>query len=118
MAAPQAGVARPMAQPSDDPSRPVGLTDLLDQTGIDRSSLIRVTGGHGLAALLWLCRRGYERVGYLKPGCTQERPDALIVTQACEAAALDRLLKAGPLGNPGILAPARISIRYRSSPQA
>ena len=85
-----------MAQSSDDPSGPIGLTQLLEQSQVRRSSLIRVTGGDGLATLLWLCRRGYEQVGYLKAGCTQEQPDALIVTRACDAGSLDRLLTAGP----------------------
>jgi hypothetical protein len=85
-----------MAQSEDDPSSPLGLTELLEQADIHKSSLIRVTGAHGLAALLWLCRRGYERVGYLKGGCTQEHPDALIVAHACDEASLNTLLMKGP----------------------
>ncbi|MET0273452.1 MAG: hypothetical protein ABW360_10715, partial [Phenylobacterium sp.] len=74
------------------------LKSLLDQAGIGKDSLIRVTGPSGLSALLWLCRRGYDRVGYVRPGqgCPHEEPDALLVAHTCDAACLGRLLATGP----------------------
>lgn len=74
------------------------LVALLQSAGVDRSSVIRVTGPSGLSALLWLCRHRFEQVGYLKPGrgCPHEAPDALIVAHTCDAAWLARLLDAGP----------------------
>ncbi|MBU1377354.1 MAG: hypothetical protein KKE02_13100 [Alphaproteobacteria bacterium] len=79
---------------------PVGdpLVWLLRSAGVDRSSLIRVTGPSGLSALMWLCRHGYQQVGYLKSGrgCPHEAPDALVVAHTCGAAWLARLLETGP----------------------
>ncbi|WP_304177657.1 hypothetical protein [Phenylobacterium aquaticum] len=72
------------------------LISLLDKAQVDRTSPIGVTGPSGLSALLWLCRHGFEQVGYLKPGCTQEHPDALLVAHTCDVEALDRLLVHGP----------------------
>ena len=74
------------------------LMTLLRSTGVDRASLIRVTGPSGLSALLWLCRHGFQQVGYLKPGrgCPHEAPVALIVAHTCDAAWLARLLETGP----------------------
>lgn len=74
------------------------LSDLLQQADVGKSSLIRVTGSSGLGALLWLCRRGYEQVGYLRPGqgCPHEQPDALLVAHTCDELGLQRLLSTGP----------------------
>lgn len=74
------------------------LVALLDQSHVYKSSLIRVTGSRGLSALLWLCRHGYDQVGYLRSGqgCPHEQPDALLVAHTCDAAALRRLLSTGP----------------------
>jgi hypothetical protein len=73
------------------------LIALLAQAKVTRSSLIRVTGPSGLSALLWLCRHGYEQVGYLKPGAgPHEQPDALIVAHTCDEASLRGLLTSGP----------------------
>jgi hypothetical protein len=75
----------------------VPLISLLERAHVTKSSLIRVTGSSGLSALLWLCRHGYEQVGYLKPGHgPHEQPDALIVAHTCDEAALRDLLATGP----------------------
>jgi hypothetical protein len=73
------------------------LISLLDRAQVKKSSLIRVTGPSGLSALLWLCRHGYEKVGYLRPGAgPHEQPDALIVAHTCDEASLRSLLETGP----------------------
>ena len=73
------------------------LIALLARAHVTKSSLIRVTGSSGLSAMLWLCRHGYEQVGYLKPGAgPHEQPDALIVAHTCDEATLRRLLETGP----------------------
>lgn len=73
------------------------LISLLQRAHVTKSSLIRVTGPSGLSALLWLCRHGYEQVGYLRPGVVpHEQPDALIVAHTCDEASLRRLLETGP----------------------
>jgi len=73
------------------------LICLLERAQVRKSSLIRVTGPSGLSALLWLCRHGYEQVGYLKPGAgPHEQPDALIIAHTCDEASLLRLLENGP----------------------
>lgn len=78
--------------------RPDPFADLLRRAGLDRSSVIRVTGHGGLPALIWLCRHGYDQVGYLKPGCgcPHDRADALIVGPPCDEDGLERLLADGP----------------------
>lgn len=84
----------------DAPSGLLGadpLMSLLQRAQITKSSLIRVTGSSGLSALLWLCRHGYEQVGYLRPGAgPHEQPDALIVAHTCDEATLRNLLETGP----------------------
>jgi hypothetical protein len=74
------------------------LVDLLEQADVHKTSLIRVTGPSGLSALLWLCRRGYEQVGYLRAGqgCPHEEPDALLIAHTCDDASLEALLSTGP----------------------
>src|SRR5476649_1920029 len=73
------------------------LIALLERAHVTRSSLIRVTGPSGLSAMLWLCRHGYEQVGYLKPGAgPHEQPEALIVAHTCDESTLRHLLEAGP----------------------
>jgi hypothetical protein len=73
------------------------LMSLLERARITKSSLIRVTGSSGLSALLWLCRHGYDQVGYLRPGAgPHEQPDALIVAHTCDEATLRDLLETGP----------------------
>ena len=73
------------------------LISLLERAQVKKSSLIRVTGPSGLSALLWLCRHGYEQVGYLKPGAgPHEQPDALIIAHTCDEASLRNLFATGP----------------------
>ncbi len=43
----------------------ISLSQLLAEAGVRPVSNIRVTGPGSLSALLWRCRRGYERVGCL-----------------------------------------------------
>jgi len=86
-----------MPQSSPGLSRGPDLVDLLEQSQVHKSSLIRVTGPSGLSALLWLCRQGYEQVGYLRPGHgPHEQPDALIIAHTCDQLSLQRLLSTGP----------------------
>lgn len=96
----------PSPSPSKSASRdiePAGLLSrdplmaLLERAKVARSSLIQLTGPSGLSALLWLCRHGFERVGYVRPGAgPHEEPDALIVAHTCDEATLARLLSEGP----------------------
>ena len=74
------------------------LLSLLEAAQVKTSSLIRVTGPSGLSALLWLCRHGFERVGYVKAdaACPHEQADALIVAHTCDYGALKQLLATGP----------------------
>lgn len=73
------------------------LADLLHRAGVDKSSTIRVTGHAGLAALLWLCRHGYEQVSYVRAGpCPADGSDLLLVPQTCDLRALETLLTHGP----------------------
>jgi hypothetical protein len=74
------------------------LLSLLRGARVTKSSLIRVTGSSGLSALLWLCRHGFEQVGYVKAdgGRPHEAADALIVAHTCDYRALEKLLAAGP----------------------
>jgi hypothetical protein len=79
---------------------------MLGASGVARSSVIHVTGPSGLSALLWLCRHGFEQVGYIRSGqaCPREAPQALIVAHTCEPAWLERLLETGPhVGEGGVL---------------
>jgi len=97
------GVPRSMSQESSTKDAPSGLLScdplisLLERAHVTKSSLIRVTGSSGLSAMLWLCRHGYEQVGYLRPGAgPHEQPDALIVAHTCDEATLRDLLETGP----------------------
>lgn len=77
---------------------PDPFAELLRRAGLDRFSVIRVTGHGGLPALLWLCRHGYDQAGYLKSGraCPNEAVDGLIVGPTCDLPGLVRLLEDGP----------------------
>lgn len=74
------------------------LSYLLEEAGVHRDSIIRVTGPHGLAALLWLCRHGYEQAGYLRPEgfSAMAEAEVMIVSGPLDALALDALLDHGP----------------------
>ena len=54
----------------------ISLSQLLAEAGVRPVSNIRVTGPGSLSALLWLCRRGYERVGCLQAGRRSPADDA------------------------------------------
>jgi hypothetical protein len=59
------------------------MPDLLRLTGVGRDSVIRIAGPGGLAPLLWFCRHGYDRVGYVRPGpCPADECDLLLVLNA------------------------------------
>jgi hypothetical protein len=97
------------------------LVSLLERAHVTKSSLIRVTGPSGLSALLWLCRHGYEQVGYLRPGAgPHEQPDALIVVHTCDEASLRDLLETGPHVREGgalvFLSPLPRVLGFRADP--
>lgn len=75
-----------------------GLVSLLEASNIHKRSVIRVTGPGGLPALLWLCRHGYEQVGYLRSDLRgpHESADAVLAAQTCGASALASLLAHRP----------------------
>lgn len=81
------------------------MAELFRRAGVDKTSVIRVTGRGGLATLLWLCRRGYEQVGYVRHGpCPTDRCDLLLVLEGDDAGALAETLEQGPhLRNGGVL---------------
>jgi hypothetical protein len=63
------------------PSSGAVLMSLLRQAGAGASSRIRVAGRDGLAPLIWLCRSGFEDVGYVRliAGGPREPADVLLV---------------------------------------
>jgi hypothetical protein len=79
------------------------LAEILERVGVFKSSVIRVTGPSSLSALVWFCRHGFERVGYVRPGddCLHEEPDAIIVAHPCNELDLKRLLNVGRQVRPG-----------------
>jgi hypothetical protein len=80
------------------------LVAFLESAGVTKSSVIRVTGPSSLSALLWLCRHGYDQVGYVRAaqGCPhEETPDALIVAHTCNEIDLKKLLAVGRQVRPG-----------------
>ena len=73
------------------------MAGLLRRAGVDKTSVIRVVGPGGLATLLWLCRHGYEQVGYVRHGpCPSDPCDLLVVLQDGEAGALAETLDQAP----------------------
>ncbi len=87
----------------DDPSsserseRPNTLGAILAAAGIDKDSVVRVTGPAGLAAVLWFSRHGFNHVGYVRPvDRSTGDGDLLLVPQTCGVRALDELLSHGP----------------------
>lgn len=75
-----------------------GLMSLFEDADIHKTSVIRVTGPGGLPALLWLCRHGYEQVGYLRTDRRgpNEPADAVLAAHTCGASGLAALLAHGP----------------------
>jgi hypothetical protein len=92
------------------PQAPVGahhgagtLIALLVRAGITRSSVIRVTGPGALTTLIWLCRHGYEQVGYVRPGegAPHEDADAIIVAHTCDVLELKQAMTVARQVRPG-----------------
>ena len=79
------------------------LSNIFEAAGIDRQSLIQITGPDALVSLLWLCRHGFENVGYVKCGAPHpaEPVDALIIPHRCTPDALLTLLDGAPIVRPG-----------------
>lgn len=79
------------------------LVALLERAGVTKSSAIRVIGPHGLPALLWLCRHGYDEVGCLRHGAgvpREEEADAVLVAHTCGELELKRILPIARLVRP------------------
>jgi hypothetical protein len=84
-------------QPSALAPASLVLNEVLERAGLEKTSAILVTGPGGLAALLWLCRHGYQHVGLLRPGAgPHEDSDLLWAPLTCDIAALEAMLRAGP----------------------
>jgi hypothetical protein len=75
-------------------SQTEALTALLRQEGVFKSSVVHVTGAHALPALLWLCRQGFDHVGYIRPalGSLHEEADAVLIAHTCDEIQLKHLL--------------------------
>jgi hypothetical protein len=88
--------ANPLEPPSTPSSNDV-LTELLHRAGVDRTSRIRVIGSAGLAALLWLCRHGYEQVGVVcnGPGPCEDA-DLVWAPMTCDLPTLASMLQHAP----------------------
>jgi hypothetical protein len=73
------------------------LTRVLQQAGVTKTSVIRVTGPAGPTAVLWLGDRGYERAAYVHAGrvATMQPADVLLVPHACRTPELADLLGGG-----------------------
>lgn len=79
--------------------RPViGLSQLLREAGLEPGSAIRVIGPGALAALIWLCRRGYQDVGCLDASrrAPADGADALLAAHTASGEWLTELLDHGP----------------------
>lgn len=98
-----------------DLTPPAPLVELLERAGVTKSSLIRVTGPSSLSALLWLCRHGYDQVGYMRPGegaPHEDEPDAILVAHTCGELELKPLLSAARQLQPG----GAFIVRLRTGP--
>jgi hypothetical protein len=73
------------------------LARILQQAGLTKTSVIRVTGPAGLTASLWLCRHGYQRAAFVHANWvgTMGTVDALVAPHACGDQELADLLQAG-----------------------
>ena len=65
---------------------------MLKSAGVLKTSVIRVVGEGGLHALLWLCRHGYEQVGFMHGPSPAEPAEVVLVPSACPPGALDQIL--------------------------
>ena len=88
----------PESEPEPSPPQAIeAFAELLRRAGLGKSSIIRVTGRAGLAALLWFCRHGYEQVGYVREGpSSSDDGDLVLAPQTCDLDALSTLLRSGP----------------------
>jgi hypothetical protein len=71
------------------------LVRALQQAGVTKDKVIRVTGSAGATAVLWLCRHGYERAAYVHAHwvAAMGSVDALLIPHACGAEELADLLR-------------------------
>jgi hypothetical protein len=84
------------------PAQPLGadgaaLGRVLQQAGVGKASVVRVTGPAGLTAALWLGRHGFERAAYVRADRVgaMRTVDALIVPQAVSSQELAELIQGG-----------------------
>ena len=81
-----------------------GLGALLQRAGVLKTSVIQVVGEGGLQALLWLCRHGYEQVGFLHGVGPAEPADVVLAPCAGDLDALgDALAQAVHLRAGGLM---------------
>lgn len=98
------GVSR-MDDPEPQP-RGEDLAQVLARAGATRTSVIRVLGPNALAALIWLCRHGYDNAGYCRPGFHSgtESGDVLLIPSTCTPDDIEQLLAdSAPLREGGLL---------------
>jgi hypothetical protein len=109
-----------MSNSNDDaPAEPCPLVALLENAGVTKSSVIRVTGPGSLPALLWLCRHGYDQVGCMRAGQNsphEDDPDAIVVAHTCGDLELKLLLPMSREVRPGGLFIFRLRTCPGSSP--
>ena len=75
------------------------LVQALRQAGLCEHDLIHVAGPGALPAMLWLCRRGFERAQSIclhSPSCGAEAADALLIPHLSLVEDLPRLLQGAP----------------------
>lgn len=84
------------------PAPPLGtdgpaLARILQLSGLNKASTIRLTGPCGVEAALWLCRHGFERAAYVHANWVgaMRSADALVVADPVSEAALEELLGGG-----------------------
>lgn len=95
------------------------LLGFLRGAGLGKASVIRVTGPSALSALLWLCRHGYDQVGYVRADVGaphEEEPDAILVAHTCGDLELKRALTVARLARPGGVFIFRLRTQPGSSP--
>jgi len=89
---------------ADRPAHPDLLPRFLREAGVSKASRIGVTGPSALSALLWLCRHGYDHVGYIRSGegaPHEEQSDAILVAHTCGELELKRALSVARQVRPG-----------------
>lgn len=99
--------------------QPELLLGFLHAAGIGKSSRIQVTGPSALSALLWLCRHGYDQVGYIRSGegaPHEQEPDAILVAHTCGELELKRAVRVARQVRPGGVLIFRLRTHPGSSP--